>query len=89
LQLRFLIGGLSVLVESALYVYVADRELDYETAYYATRGRMDDVDGSKKQRSLKEKMYAYRYLGLLSLMMLFFCSLQLALQRMQQILTMV
>ena len=60
---RFLIGGLSVLVDSAFYVYVAEREVDYEAAYYATRGRMDDVDGSKKQRSLKEKMYAYRTIG--------------------------
>ena len=60
---RFLIGGLSVLGESAFYVYVAEREVDYEIAYYATRGRMDDVDGSKKPKSLKEKMYAYRTVG--------------------------
>jgi len=60
---RFLIGVISVLGESAFFVYVAEREVDYETAYNATRGRMDDVDGRKKQRSLKEKMYVYRAIG--------------------------
>ena len=60
---RFLIGGISVLGESAFFVYIAEREVDYEAAYYATRGRVDDVDRSKKQRSLKEKMYAYRAIG--------------------------
>jgi len=60
---RFLIGAVSVLGESAFYVYVAEREVDYETAYNVTRGRMDDADRSKKQRRLKEKMYAYRAIG--------------------------
>jgi len=60
---RFLIGAVSVLGESAFFVYVAEREVDYETAYNATRGQMNDVDRRKKQRSLKEKMYAYRAVG--------------------------
>ena len=60
---RFLVGGSCVLGESVFYVYVAEREVDYERAYYATQDRMDDVDGSKKQRKLKEKMYAYRTIG--------------------------
>ena len=81
---RFLVGGSSIMCESALYVYVAEREVDYERAYHATQDNMDDAGGSKKQRKLKEKMYSYRTIcvgaasligagnaGLLTLMILF------------------
>ena len=59
---RFLVGGSSVITQAAFYVYVADREVDYETVNYATQDHMDDTDGSNKERKLKEKMYAYRAL---------------------------
>ena len=60
---RFLVGGASVITQAAFYVYIAEREGDYETAYYATQDHIDDTDGSKKQRKLKEKMYSYRTLA--------------------------
>ena len=59
---RFLVGGSSVITQVAFFVYIAEREVDYETAYYATQDHMDDAGGSKKQRNLKERMYAYRVL---------------------------
>ena len=61
---RFLDGGSSVIAQVAFYVYVAGREVDYETAYYATQDCMDDAVRSNKQRKLKEKMYAYRALAI-------------------------
>ena len=60
---RFLDGGSSVIAQVAFYVYVAEREVDYETAYYATQDHMDNAYKNKKQRKLKEKMYAYRSLA--------------------------
>ena len=61
---RFLVGGCSVINQSTFYVYVAEREVDYEAAYYAAQGEMVDADRNKKGRMLKEKMYAYRILGI-------------------------
>jgi len=63
LAARFLVGGSSIVLQSAFFVYVAEREVEYETAYYAAQGHMDDADGSKEQIKLKERMYAYRVLG--------------------------
>ena len=61
---RFLVGGSAIALQSAFFVYVAEREVDYETAYYAAQDRMDDADGSKEHRKLKERMYAYRVIGI-------------------------
>ena len=59
---RFLFGGSSVISQAAFFVYIAEREVDYERAYHAAQDHKDDADGSRKQRKLKERMYAYRVL---------------------------
>jgi len=58
---RFLVGGSSVVGESAFYVYIADRELEYEKAY-AAQNDVHDADKDRKGQKLKERMYAYRVL---------------------------
>ena len=59
---RFLVGGSSVVGESAFFVYVAERELEYEKAYFAAQDDIDGADKSRKGQKLKERMYAYRVL---------------------------
>ena len=59
---RFLMGGSSVVSESVFYVYVADRELEYEKAYFAAQDDVHDADKSRKERKLKERMYTYHAL---------------------------
>jgi len=61
---RFLVGGSSVINQAVFFVYVAEREVDYETAYYSAQDHKDDAGRSMKRRMLKEKMYAYRILGI-------------------------
>jgi len=41
---------------------VAEREMDYETAYYSLQDHKDDAGKNRKGRMLKEKMYAYCFL---------------------------
>ena len=59
---RFLVGGSSVVGESAFYVYIADRELEYEKAYFVAQDDVHDADEGRKEWKLKERMYAYRVL---------------------------
>jgi len=58
---RFLVGGCCVVGESAFYVYIADREPEYEKAY-AAQNDVHDADKDRKGQKLKERMYAYRVL---------------------------
>ena len=57
-------GGSCVINQAVFFVYVAEREVDYETAYYSAQDHKDDAGRSMKRRMLKEKMYAYRILGI-------------------------
>jgi len=59
---RFLVGGGCHTTQAAYFVYVAEREMDYETAYYSLQDHKDDAGKNRKGRMLKEKMYAYCFL---------------------------